>query len=330
MQKLAAAVLAAGALFAGQPYDFTAVDKVIETSLATLNGGASLLLIKDGKVIYRKAYGKFTVEETVPIASASKWLSATAIMRLAEKRTLSLDDTVGKFIPDAPADKRPITVRQMFSHMAGFQFATPCMDNHTSMTLANCAVAILELKLLDAPGASFGYSGAGMMLGGRVAEVAADKPWNTIFAEEVAGPLGMKATHFEEKNPRVPGVAVSNIDDYGKLLAMILADGKVGGKQYLSHASLVEMRTDQTHGAPIRSSPGVGVAKAHRYGLGQWIEEKDSSGASIELSSPGAFGTTPWVDLKRNLGGVLLVSSSYQKVAPVYMKLKDAVRRAVD
>lgn len=73
---------------AAQPVDLTPVDRVMDESLATLGGNANLLLIHDGKVIYRKSFGKYNADTVVPIASASKWISASVVMRLVEKRKL--------------------------------------------------------------------------------------------------------------------------------------------------------------------------------------------------------------------------------------------------
>lgn len=54
------------------------------------------------------------------------------------------------------------------------------------------------------------------------------------------------------------------------------------------------------------------------------------SGESIELSSQGAFGFSPWIDLERNLIGVLSVKSLLIKVMPTYLELKDHIRAAID
>jgi CubicO group peptidase (beta-lactamase class C family) len=304
--------------------DLAPIDKIMEQSLETLGGSANLLLIRDGKTIYRKSFGKFTPDTVVPVASASKWISAGVIMRLVEKGKLSLDDPISKYIADAPADKGKITLRQLFSMTGGFPFQNPCMNDHTTMTLEKCAGQILSTPLQIPPGTGFIYSGASMMVGGRMAEVAAGKDWNTLFREEIAAPLGMTTMAFEEKNPRVPGGARSNMDDYGKFLVMVLS----GGKNILQEKTLIEMRTDQTRGVPIRQSPQSVFASLDpdlpkiRYGIGEWLDKTDSKGQGIEVSSTGAFGYVPWIDLKYNIAGVLLVQSTYQKSTPVYLQIK--------
>jgi hypothetical protein len=67
-----------------------------------------------------------------------------------------------------------------------------------------------------------------------------------------------------------------------------------------------------------------------RYGIGVWREKLDETNRQLrEAGSPGALGFSPWVDVERNLAGVLSVQSSFSRVLPVYLKLKDEIRRIV-
>ena len=90
--------------------------------------GCSYLVAHKGEVVYRKAHGDFTTDERVLLASVSKPFAASVIMALAEQGKLSLEDPVEKYLPefkgirvagsDNPA--RPMTIRHVLSHMAGF------------------------------------------------------------------------------------------------------------------------------------------------------------------------------------------------------------------
>jgi CubicO group peptidase (beta-lactamase class C family) len=316
-----------------QNIDVTPIDKVMNDALDSLGGNANLLLIQNGKVIYRKSFGKFDGDTIVPIASASKWISATVVMRLVEKGKLSLEDPITKYIPSAPPDKAKITLRQLFSFTGGFPFQNVCMNNHSTMTLEKCVDIILATPLQIPPGTGFIYSGASMMVGGRMAEVAAGKDWNTIFDEEIAKPVGMPNTHYDAMNPRIPGGVRTNMDDYGRLLTMILNNGVANGQQILQEKTLIEMRTDQSGGVPIKQSPNSIFGSVDpdmpktRYGIGEWLDRMDDKGRGIEVSSTGAFGYTPWIDLKYNMAGVLLVESTYQKSTPVYVALKKTLHQ---
>ncbi len=319
-------------------YDFTTVDRILEGAAPRL-GGCALLLIKDDRVIYRKSFGRYGADKVVPIASASKWLSGALIMTLIDEGELSLDDSVSKYLPEFGTDKSNITVRHLFAHTSGFPPEVRCR-NDKQTTLEACATEIARLRLRVTPGDQFYYGGVSMHIGGRVAEIVSGKSWNELFAEKIAAPLGMTQTDFlaygPTSNPRPAGDARSSADDYGRFLQMILQRGNFNDKQILSAASVVEMHKDQTGGARIAYTiyenksaldPNLPLA---RYGIGVWREKVDETSKQLrEASSHGALGFSPWVDVERNLAGVLSVQSSFSRVLPVYLDLKDEIRRIV-
>ncbi len=320
-----------------EKFDFSAVDKILEETAPRL-GGAALILIKDGKVIYRKAFGPYSVDKVVPIASASKWLSGAVIMSLVDEGKLSLDDPVSKYLPEFTDEKSSITVRQLFSHTSGLPPEAPCRNNKRT-TLESCAREIARLNLRSAPGEEFFYGGVSMHAGGRIAEVVSGKTWNQLFVDKLASPLGMSNTDFyaygETANPRPEGDARSSADDYGRFLQMLLSGGEFGGQKVLSLQSVTEMHRDQTRGARIaytiyEKHADLDPALPHaRYGVGAWREKADENGDLLEASSQGALGFSPWIDVRRNLAGVFSVQSSFSRVMPTYLKIKEEIRRVV-
>ena len=319
-------------------YDFTTVDQLLER-MAQRHGGCALVLIKDGKAIYRKSFGRHTAEKVVPIASASKWLSGAVIMSLVDEGKLSLDDTVSKYLPEFDSEKSGITIRQLFSHTSGLPAEARCRNDKRT-TLERCASEIAASRLAASPGEEFFYGGVSMHAGGRIAEVVSGKPWNDLFVERIAAPLGMTQTDFHSygstSNPRPAGDARSSADDYARFLQMLLQQGTFNGKQILSAASVREMHKDQTGGARIEYTiyenhrdldPNLLLA---RYGIGMWREKFDmNSGRLQELSSQGYFGFSPWIDVERNLAGVLSVQSRFGRIMPDYLELKKEIRRIV-
>jgi CubicO group peptidase (beta-lactamase class C family) len=321
-----------------ESYDFTIVDRILEQAAPQL-GGCALILIKDEKVIYRKAFGRYAAEKVVPVASASKWLSGALIMVLVDEGKLSLDDPVSKYLPEFAGDKASITVRHLFAHTSGLPPEAPCRNDKRT-TLELCANDIARLRRRTAPGEEFYYGGASMHVGGRVAEVVSGKAWNALFIEKIAAPLGMTETDFlaygQTSNPRPAGDARSSADDYARFLQMILSGGSFNGKRILSAESVVEMHKDQAGGARIKYTiyekhgdldPALPRA---RYGVGVWREKVDEkSGNLLEASSQGALGFSPWIDMENALAGVLSVQSSMSRVMPVYLELKKEIRRIV-
>jgi CubicO group peptidase (beta-lactamase class C family) len=342
-------------LFA-QTYNFSALDKLLQDSvvkISGLGGGYTLVLIKDGREIYNKTFmapnRMYSADRLVPIASASKWLSAGVVMAMVDDGTWRLDDSAGKFLSYAAGDKARMTVRQMFSMTSGIREDGGSTGDdilrNSAITMDSAARAILALPLATPPGGSMAYGGRGMQVAGRCAEVASKvnlpsgEAWDTLFARYVARPLGMRFTFFTNaNNPGVAGNVVSSANEYKVYLQMLLNGGVWNGKRILSQSIINEMKLDQTRGAPILYSPYAalapfvpGVDKNTRYALGHWREVVDvASGEVMESSSQGAFGFSPWIDWRRNVVGVFSVQSQLISVEPTYLRLKQLVRTALD
>ena len=295
-------------------YDFTPVTQQIDAMLQATPSinGASLIVIRNGAVIDEEYFGTYTSVTDIPIASASKWLSALAIERLVEKGQLSWSDTVGQYFPGAPADKLAITLGELFSHTSGLpgQTDAPCLGDHTNYTLDTCAQQILGLTLEYAPGQGFAYGGNSMQVGGRIAEIASGKSWDQLFQDEVTTPLGMPNTsfYFATANPQIAGGVGATILDYAHAVQMVAQHGSWNGAQYLSATDIADMQQDQTHGAPIIYTPDP---LAYGYGYGEWRNLVDAQGYAIQVSSTGKFATSPWVDNQTGVAAVFLVYSSY-------------------
>ena len=105
------------------------IDKLAtETLTRTGVPSASIAVVKDGQVVYVKAYGDAKLEPKTPataqmrysIGSISKQFTAASILLLQEQGKLSLDDKVGKYIPDLTRANE-VTIRQLLSHTSGYQ-----------------------------------------------------------------------------------------------------------------------------------------------------------------------------------------------------------------
>ena len=319
-------------------YDFSGVDRILER-IAPRHGGCALVVVHDGKVIYRKSFGGHAADKVVPIASASKWLSGALIMTLVDEGKIKLNDPDSKYLPDFGDDKATMTIRHLWSHTSGLPSETGCRNDKRT-TLESCAARIARSRTTAAPGEQFFYAGVSMHAGGRVAEVVSGKSWNDLFVERIAAPLGMSKTDFfaygPTGNPRPAGDARSSADEYAVFLQMLLQGGTLNGQRILSEASVAEMHKDQTGDARIEYTiyekhRGLDQSLAlARYGVGMWRERFDqATGELQEVSSQGALGFTPWIDVERRLGAVLSVKSSFSRVMPDYLELKNEIRRVV-
>src|SRR6201987_1206896 len=105
------------------------IDKVASDALAKTGvPSASVAVVRDGQIAYLHAYGNARIDPETPakpemrysIGSISKQFTAAAILLLQEQGKLSLDDAVGKYVPDLTRGN-DVTIRQILSHTSGYQ-----------------------------------------------------------------------------------------------------------------------------------------------------------------------------------------------------------------
>lgn len=290
--------------------------------------GAALILVRDSEVLVERYYGSYSPTTRVPIASASKWLSGAVLMSLIDSGEVTLDDPIARLMPDAPADKRAITLRQLFSHTSGIPSGAGLLPqtnaclNARATTLDACARAILGVALGDPPGARFDYGGSSMQVAGRLAELASGKTWDALFRERIATPLGLTASDYAggsqtpgyvaTTNPQIGGGVRATARDYARFLRMIGHRGVLDGRRVLSQASVDAIERDQTLGAPVRG--GSFAPYRLGYGIGVWRNRVDAAGNAVQVSSQGAFGASPWIDRETGLVGIVLVLTSLEDV----------------
>lgn len=313
--------------------DFSAVDARMHSLVARYRlDGASLWVSHNGQPVLTRHYGGYSDATRIPIASASKWVSALVLARLVERGTLRWDSTVGEWWPTAPADKRPITLAQLFSHTSGLPGdESGCIANPLT-TLQACAAQILAGPMIAAPGSTFAYGGLSMQLAGAMAERATGLGWDTLFARELTTPLALTATDFglnstapglvTVPNPRIAGGIRSTLADYRKLMAMWQADGVIregpnAGQRYLAVATIRAMQRDHAAGTVRRDVPPVSqTIDGWGYGFGYWLLPTTRAGAPVVESSPGAFGFQGWVDGAAGIAGVFMVQDLNRRMAP--------------
>ena len=309
-------------------YDFTNVDKFLTTNQKALGSSLVVMVYKDGKVVYKKEMGDFDAKTQAPIASCSKWLTAALVMTFVDEGKLKLDDRIDKFIPFFDNYmKGYITIRNCLSHTTGVEADKPGLVGFLGRkkyeTLEEEVNSFASKRqIISNPGKDFAYSMVGMNTAGRAVEIVSKKTFNKMMLDRVLKPCGMRATNFDADNaPNPSGGALSTATDYLNFLVMILNKGMINNKRVLSEKAIEEMETDQMKGLPVRYTPKI--AEGYDYGLGEWIQEKDDAGKSTVVSSPGLFGTWPYVDRKNNYAAIIFVKSLIsQEKKDLYLELK--------
>jgi CubicO group peptidase (beta-lactamase class C family) len=185
-------------------------DEVLK-DLHTADGpGGAVLVVKHGNVLYSEAFGKADVqadrENTLAtnfrLASVTKQFTAMAVMMLAERAKLSLDQTVSEFFPEFASVGKTITVRHLLTHTSGLVAYEDVMPESTNVPLLDQDVLHL-IKDIDsthfAPGTRFEYSNSGFALLALIVEKVSGRSFARFLKENIFGPLGMNATLAYEK-----------------------------------------------------------------------------------------------------------------------------------
>ncbi len=181
------------------------IDKVATEALAKTGvPSASVAVVKDGQIVYLHAYGNARLDPAVPaaaemrysIGSNSKQFTAAAILLLQEQGKLSLDDKVGKFLPDLTRANE-VTIRQLLSHTSGYQDYWPQDYVMPSMLKPTNARKILDdwaRKPLDfEPGTKWQYSNTNYVIAGLIIEKASGQPLLQFLQQKIFAPLHMKS-----------------------------------------------------------------------------------------------------------------------------------------
>jgi CubicO group peptidase (beta-lactamase class C family) len=190
--------------------------------------GAVAVVVRGDRVVYAQAFGHRDLarrdamrqDSIFRIYSMSKPIASVALLMLMEEGRLTLDDPVSRHLPEfagqqlmsggtpsAPqlrAPARPLTLRHLLTHTAGF--ATRGDDPAHALlaaaapsgatTLEGYARRVAAVPLAAEPGTRFAYDGVNTEVMSRVVEVVAGQPFEQFLQQRLFTPLGMKDTGF--------------------------------------------------------------------------------------------------------------------------------------
>ena len=181
--------------------------------------GMTVALAKDGKILFRRNYGKSDVEMDTDVddstvfglSSVTKQFTAATIMRLVEQGKISLDDPVTKFLPDYPAQGNTVTIHHLLSHTSGLKdygLKNEELPGWYGLELSYKQMTDLWAKGFDnKPGANFDYNNWGYYLLGQIIEKVTGTSWSDYAEPELLKPLGLNNTLFAHQLRIVPGRA---------------------------------------------------------------------------------------------------------------------------
>ncbi|MFC1618833.1 serine hydrolase domain-containing protein [Candidatus Neomarinimicrobiota bacterium] len=208
-----------GELTSNQIKEFT--DELIDKLVAGNEFSGSVLIAKDREAIYTRAAGeasqRYGVENRIDtkfnLGSMNKMLTGVAIMQLAQEGKLSVEDAIGKHLPDYPneAVRAKVTIHHLLTHTSGMgmYWRELFEDPYWIMrkTTEDFAELTYEQPLAFEPGEQFQYSNCGPIVVGLLIEKISGQSYDDYIREHVTSPTGMENTDTYDLTKPVPNLA---------------------------------------------------------------------------------------------------------------------------
>jgi len=329
--------------------------------------GGSAILIRDGRTVERYNYGfadraarrRVDGRTIFHWASVTKTLTAIAILQLRDRKLLSLDDPVTRWVPElrrvhAPAGQvDSITIRTLLSHSSGLQAATwPWTEGEPwepfEPTAWEQLVAMMPYqKLQFAPGAQYSYSNPGYIYLARIIEAVTGDPWAVYIQKNLWSPLGMTqsyvgATPYHLAQDRShgyriadtlsdigadfdPGVTIPNsgwnapLDDLALYLGSLM--GASGQRAVLARGTLEEMWR------PMLPT-GAKLPELSQVGLGFFSTEVDGRRIVGHTGDQAGYRSFVYFDPERRTG-LVMVFNTTNDAAPGHARLEEVARAGI-
>jgi CubicO group peptidase (beta-lactamase class C family) len=259
--------------------------------------GVELSVVRDGTVLFEKGYGVYnkamnkevSAQDTLfRIGSISKLFIWTSIMQLVQEGKIDLDMDINTYlktfqIPDTFG--KPITIRNLMTHTAGFEDRLTNLFSSSDSKLIPLDTYLKEtiLARIYAPGERIAYSNYGASLAALIVEQVSGMDYSDYIQEHILDPLEMSHTTLEQPVPEefsnqvsfgftyrngtykgtpdamiqmAPSGAISSTaDDMAKFMIMHLQNGRYGNIRILNENISNEMQSRQY--ASDSSLPGM-------------------------------------------------------------------------
>lgn len=253
--------------------------------------GGAFIAVQDGRVVYSKGYGFSNLSAGTEVdpgktlwrmASVTKWITATAIMQLAEQGRVSLHEDVRSYLGHAAPLKtdlerrQPLTLEQILTHTAGLDTHTYAYASREKSGRMSLTQFLRRARLwrVREPETVIAYSNIGFVMAGYVLERVAGMSYADYVRRNIFDPLGMTnsvvslepgwesrlAKSYYLSDGRQEAYAtdylnigpaaglVSTVEDLARFMMAHLGQGELDGKRILKIATAKEMRRRQfTH-----------------------------------------------------------------------------------
>ncbi|MCB0526613.1 MAG: serine hydrolase domain-containing protein [Saprospiraceae bacterium] len=253
--------------------------------------GINIAIARHGKLVYQKGFGYIDSVRTKPVsndqffllASISKLVTATMVMKLVEEKKLSLDNTLFELLPDYPNEiqAKKITVRHLLTHTSGLKDYAQVIDSAYIKTGAEPVKEdyyqfFRENDLDFEPGTNFNYSNSGFRLLAMIIEKLSGNTYADELDRIINNPSGLSLKLIAERAADEKTTSIFNFKD-GELVyephwTWIKGDGGLTATAgdlalfpfYWSDGTLISKASYNEMCTPAKLSNGVHTG----YGLG--------------------------------------------------------------
>lgn len=317
--------------------------------------GAALGVLRDGAVKTR-GFGVTNVDNPQPVAadtlfalaSISKTVTATAVMRLAQTGKIDLDAPIRTYLPDFnvqdPAASRTVTMRYLLTHTPGWEGQLTVPDRGVD-TLAAFVASLRDLPQLSPPGAVWSYNNAGFAVAGRVIEVVTGKPFADAAADLVFTPMRLQRATLSLGQMAAGRFAVGHRDRDGRTevarpfllstnppaggVAMHVGDLMTYARAHLTDATLAPMRVAQLRKNGTDDQMGIGWQLRTIGGVHVAMHGGTAAGGLcllLELVPDRAFA---FAILTNHADGWRLIQDVEREILRTYLDLSLAPNQAI-
>jgi len=298
--------------------------KLVQSKIDSGDVHAAVLHVSNGKDVLNRAFGEAKTPEAIfLLASISKPMTASAVMILSDRKQLSIEDPVRKYIPEFQGgEKDRILIRHLLTHSSGLPDMLPENDElrKRHAPLKDFVAATCATPILFTPGTHVKYQSMGILLAGEIVTRISGKPLPEFLRDELYRPLGMKNTSLGLGGRKMANTMQCQVDEhndwdwnsaYWRNLgspwggAHSTAADVARFLRYFTHpdppvlnaATASSMITDHNQG--LNTPWGLGWALGHGFG-------KNSS--PRVYGHGGSTGTLAWLDPPKDLSFVLLTT----------------------
>ena len=270
------------------------INEYMDKYLELWDFSGSVLVAKEGEVLFKKGYGYANIEHKVSntsetkfrIWSITKQFTAVAILMLEEKGLIDVKDSIKKYFPEYTEFDERITIHHLLTHTSGIFNYSNVADIHKRLhklplTHEEVIGLFKDRPLEYQPGEGWNYCNSGYHLLGLIIEKVSGKTYSEFLKENIFDPIGMKNTGVDDNRTILPNMATGYYLNDDRLIHCEYVDMNIvysSGAMYstvedmylwdqaLLSEKLIKKESLERMNTPYKDGYGYGVFIEDKYG----------------------------------------------------------------